>query len=237
VSMAKQLPLQFVFRANQTFQDFFPGVNSAVVNHLQQCVAGNGEAFIFLWGQTGLGKSHLLHACCHEAQQRKLSCFYFDFNLAQVADSSVHLFNDLETFELVCLDNVEAIAGHADWEQALFNFFNQHRDLGHKLIVSSRTAPKELPVQLPDLKTRLNWGLSLKIQTPDDEGKTAALIYKARRMGLEISPQAGRFLLNRASRDMNSLWGLLDRLDQASLSAQRKLTIPFLKQILDEHPG
>jgi DnaA family protein len=235
MSMAKQLPLQFVFRADQTFQDFFPGVNLAVVNHLQQCVAGNGEAFIYLWGPTGLGKSHLLQACCHEAHQRELSCFYFDLNRA--AESSVHLFSDLEAFGLVCLDNAEAIAGDPDWERGLFNFFNRHRDLGHKLIISAGVAPQELAIRLPDLKTRLNWGLTLKLQTPDDDGRTAALIHKARRMGLEISPQAGRFLLSRADRDMNSLWRLLDRLDQASLSAQRKLTIPFLKQILDEHPG
>ncbi|MGJ0517121.1 MAG: DnaA regulatory inactivator Hda [Methylomicrobium sp.] len=233
--MAKQLPLQFVFRANQTFQDFFPGANLAVVNHLQQCVAGSGETFIFLWGQTGLGKSHLLQACCHEAQKLGLPSFYFD--LDQAAGASLKLFNDLEACELVCLDNVEAMAGFPDREQALFNFFNRHRDLGHKLILSAGVSPKELDIQLPDLKTRLNWGLSLKIQTPDDEGRIAALIYKARRMGLEISPQAGRFLLNRADRDMASLWHLLDRLDQASLSAQRKLTIPFLKQILDEYRG
>jgi DnaA family protein len=230
--MAKQLPLQFVFRANQTFQDFFPGANLSVVNHLQQCIAGSGETFIFLWGQTGLGKSHLLQACCHEAQKLGLPSFYFD--LGQAAGTSVQLFHDLEACELVCLDNVEAMAGFPDRELALFNFFNRHRDLGHKLIMSAGVSPKELNIQLPDLKTRLNWGLSLKIQTPDDEGRIAALIYKARRMGLEISPQAGRFLLNRADRDMASLWRLLDRLDQASLSAQRKLTIPFLKQIFDE---
>lgn len=233
--MAKQLPLQFVFRANHTFQDFYPGANLAVVDHLRQCVAGRGEAFIFLWGQSGLGKSHLLQACCHEAQKLGLPNFYFDLGLA--AGSCVQLFADLEACELVCLDNAEAIAGFPDREQALFNFFNRHRDLGHKLILSAGVSPKELNIQLPDLKTRLNWGLSLKIRTPDDEGRIAALIYKARRMGLEISPQAGRFLLNRADRDMASLWRLLDRLDQASLSAQRKLTIPFLKQIFDEYPG
>jgi len=233
--MAKQLPLQFVFRANQTFQDFFPGVNSAVVNHLQHCVDGSGETFIFLWGQSGLGKSHLLQACCHEAQKLGLASFYFD--LHQAAESSAELLNGLEACELVCLDNVEAVAGLADWELALFNFFNRHRDLGHRLIISSSVSPKALAIALPDLKTRLNWGLGLHIQTPDDDGRIAALVYKARRMGLEISPQAGRFLLNRADREMASLWRLLDSLDQASLSAKRKLTIPFLKQILDENPS
>jgi len=232
--MVKQLPLQFVFRANQTFEDYYPGVNLAVVNHLQHCVAGSGETFILLWGQAGLGKSHLLQACCHEAQKRGLASFYFD--LHQTADSSVELLNGLEALELVCLDNVEAIVGLADWELALFNFFNRHRDLGHRLIISSNVGPKALAIALPDLKTRLNWGLSLNIQTPDDDGRIAALVYKARRMGLALSPQAGRFLLHRADRDMTSLWRLLDSLDQASLSAKRKLTLPFLKQILDENP-
>jgi DnaA family protein len=120
---------------------------------------------------------------------------------------------------------------------ALFNFFNRHRDLGHKLIISSGVAPNALAIQLPDLKTRLNWGLGLNLQTPDDDGRIAALVYKARRMGLEISLPAGRFLLHRADRDMASLWRLLDRLDQASLAAKRKLTIPFLKQIFDENLG
>ena len=233
--MAKQLPLQFVFRANQTFEDFFPGPNLAIVTHLQHCIAGIGEPFIFLWGQTGLGKSHLLHAACHAAQQARQSTFYIDLFLA--VKSSPELLQGIEEAELVCLDNVEQIVGQADWELALFNFFNQHRDMGHKLIVSAAISPKDMPIQLPDLKTRLNWGLPLKIQTPDDEGRIAALIYKARHMGLNLSPQAGRFLLTHADRDMASLWQLLDRLDQASLSAQRKLTVPFLKQILEQNHG
>lgn len=233
--MAKQLPLQFVFRANLTFEDFYPGANLAVVTHLQQCIAGIGELFVFLWGQTGLGKSHLLHAACHAAQLAGQTTFYFDLN--QTTNVSPELLQGLEEAELVCLDNVERIANRMDWELALFNFFNRHRENGHKLIVSSVVSPKELPLQLADLKTRMNWGLPLKIQTPDDEGRIAALIYKARRMGLGISPQVGRFLLTHADRDMASLWKLLDQLDQASLSAQRKLTVPFLKQLLEQNHG
>lgn len=231
--MVKQLPLQFVFRANQTFADYFPGANAAVVEHLRRCIAGGGEAFIFLWGQAGLGKSHLLQACCHAAQQQGLVSFYFD--LAQSAAASTELLRGVENCDLVCLDNVEAIAGVAEWELALFNFFNRHRDLEHRLIVAAGSAPQALAIGLPDLKTRLNWGLGLALQTPDDDGRIAALIHKARRMGLDISPQAGRFLLSRAGRDMAALWRLLDRLDHASLAAKRKLTIPFLKQILDDN--
>jgi len=230
--MAEQLPLHFEFRANQTFDDFFPGANHEIITHLQQCIAGLGEQQIFLWGKSGQGKTHLLQACCHRAQNQNLSSFYFDLSQAGLPDPS--LLNGLDEYDVVCFDNIERIAGNAAWELAFFNFFNQHRDRGHKLIVSASSAPNEIAIQLPDLKTRLNWGLSLKIQPLTDSDRIAALIFKADQMGFEIAPQAGRFLLTHYDRDLASLWALLEKLDRASLAAKRKLTLPFLKQILNE---
>ncbi|MGZ8172695.1 MULTISPECIES: DnaA regulatory inactivator Hda [Methylobacter] len=230
--MAEQLPLHFEFRANQTFDDFFPGANHEIITHLQQCIAGLGEQQIFLWGKSGQGKTHLLQACCHRAQNQNLSSFYFDLSQAELPDPS--LLNGLDEYDVVCFDNIERIAGNAAWELAFFNFFNQHRDRGHKLIVSASSAPNDIAIQLPDLKTRLNWGLSLKIQPLTDSDRIAALIFKADQMGFEIAPQAGRFLLRHYDRDLASLWALLEKLDRASLAAKRKLTLPFLKQILNE---
>ncbi len=230
--MAQQLPLHFEFRTNQTFSDFFPGTHHEIIAHLQQCVAGLGEQQIFLWGQPGLGKTHLLQACCHQAQQQNLNSFYFDLANAELPDPAI--LDGLDEYDVVCFDNIEHIAGHADWELAFFNFFNQLRDRGHRLIVSACSAPNTIAIQLPDLLTRLNWGLTLKIQTLTDSDRIAALIFKANQMGFEIAPQAGRFLLAHYDRDLAGLWRLLDKLDKASLAAKRKLTLPFLKQILDE---
>lgn len=230
--MAQQLPLHFEFRANQTFTDFFPGANQEIVAHLQQCIAGLGEQQIFLWGKSGQGKTHLLQACCHQAQNQNLSSFYFDLSHAGLPDPL--MLNGLDEYDVVCFDNIECIAGNAAWELAFFNFFNRHRDRGHQLIVSASSAPNDLGIQLPDLKTRLNWGLTLKIQPLSDSDRISALIFKADQMGFEIAPQAGRFLLTHYDRDLASLWNLLEKLDKASLAAKRKLTIPFLKQILDE---
>lgn len=229
--MAQQLPLHFEFRANQTFNDFFPGINQEIVTHLQQCIAGVGEQQVFLWGKPGQGKTHLLQACCHQAQSQNLSSFYFDLSNARLPDPL--MLSGLDEYDVVCFDNVEHIAGNADWELAFFNFFNQHRDSGHKLIVSAASAPSDIGIQLPDLKTRLNWGLTLKIQSLADNERIAALIFKADQMGFEIAPQVGRFLLTHYDRDLASLWTLLEKLDKASLAAKRKLTLPFLKQILD----
>lgn len=229
--MTKQLPLLFEFRANQTFNDFFPGNNQEILCHLQNSVAGHGELQIFLWGQTGLGKTHLLQACCQLAQTLNRSSFYLDLASSHLPDADI--LTGLESFDLVCLDNVEAIAGKSDWELAFFHFFNQHRDSEHTLIISAACLPNEIAVRLPDLKTRLNWGLTLKIQPLADNDRISALIIKARRMGFEISPQVGLFLLTNYGRDLSVLWLLLEKLDKASLAAKRKLTIPFLKQILE----
>ncbi|HEY8097532.1 MAG TPA: DnaA regulatory inactivator Hda [Methylobacter sp.] len=230
--MAQQLPLHFEFRANQTFSDFFPGSNQEIIIHLQQCIAGLGEQQIFLWGKAGQGKTHLLQACCHQAQNQKLSSFYFDLSNAKLPDPL--MLNGLDEFDVVCFDNIECIAGNAAWELAFFSFFNQHRERGHKLVVSASSAPNDIAIQLPDLRTRLNWGLTLKIQPLTDSDRIAALIFKADQMGFEIAPQAGRFLLTHYDRDLTSLWALLEKLDRASLAAKRKLTLPFLKQILND---
>ena len=232
MTLAKQLPLQFEFRANQTFEDFFPGNHSEVLNHLLNASVGLGERQVFIWGLSGLGKSHLLQACCHRAQNAGLSSFYFSLSALELPDPE--LLTGLEMFDVVCFDNMEQIAGNTAWEEAFFNFFNRHRDQDHSLIMSANCAPNQIAIQLPDLKTRLNWGLTLKLQTLSDNDKIKALIFKADKMGFQISTQVGHFLLTHYERDLPSLWVLLTKLDQASLAAKRKLTIPFLKQILSE---
>jgi DnaA family protein len=231
-NMAQQLPLQFEFRANQTFDDFFPGSNQEIIDHLKNCVAGIGEPFIFLWGKPGQGKSHLLQACCQQAQSQNLRSFYFDLAAEKLPDPS--MLYGLDACDLVCLDNIESLAGNSTWEQAFFNFFNQHRDQAHQLILTAFCSPLALNIQLPDLKTRLNWGLTLKIKALSDDDRIAALILKADQLGFEISPQTGRFLVSHYDRKPESLWTLLEKLNLESLAAKRKLTLPFLKQILEQ---
>jgi len=229
--MAEQLPIKFEFRANQTFDDFYPGSNQEIIAQLRKTTAGTGEPFIFLWGDKGHGKSHLLQACCQDAFKQDIRAFYLDLSIQ--ASIKPELLNGLETFEIVCLDNMDAVIELQDWELPIFDFFNQHRDRDHRLIVSAASSPNTLTFTLADLKTRMNWGLSLKIQALDDNEKIAALTHKAQQLGFDMAPQTARFLLTRYDRDLPSLWRMLDKLDTASLAAQRKLSIPFLKQILE----
>jgi DnaA family protein len=230
--MAEQLPLRFGFNPELGFQQYHSGANSEIVAHLRHAASGHGDTLIFLWGETGTGKSHLLNACCQEACQGDLSVSYLPLaNLRQYGPS---VLDGLEHLGLVCLDDVHAIAGDDSWELALFNLFNCLRELGNRLIVTAPVPPAELSIRLPDLKTRLGWGLTLRLQALNDDDKLIALGSYARSLGLDLPPQVGRFLLSHYRRDLSSLRRLLDDLDHATLAAKRKLTIPFLKNFLGE---
>ncbi len=229
--MPEQFPLHFEFRANQTFDDFFAGENEPIVKDLKQCVLGNGAQQIFLWGKSGQGKSHLLQACCHYAQQHERQSFYFD--LSRYRRHRPAILMGLDDYDVVCLDNVDWIVGQEKWEQALCEFMQRHYDRGHQLIISATCLPNYMTIKTPDLKTRLSWGLMLQLKTLVNTHSIDALIFKADAMGFEISPQVGRFLMIQHQSELDGLWHLLDKLDRASLAAKRKLTVPFLKRLFN----
>ena len=229
--MPEQIPVQFDFQSNQSFSTFYPGNNEEIINHLQKIFINN-EQQIFLWGDRGSGKTHLLQALGQESNACNKTSFYYSLDTNNLPDPA--MLEGLDNFDIVCFDNIEQIAGNTEWEQAFFNFYNLHRDENNKLVVTAPCPPKYLAIQLPDLKTRMSWGLTLKLKALSDEQQLNALIYKANDLGFEISVKVGRFLITHYARDLPSIWVLLDKIEQATLAAKRKLTIPFLKQIMAE---
>jgi DnaA family protein len=228
--MQSQLPLGLTLKDSATFANFIAGPDSEVVLALQTCAQGQGEAFIYLAGAPGTGKTHLLQAACHEAAQRSGTVAYLP--LQHVAEFDIGVLEGLERMALVCLDDVQSVAGQADWEQALFVLFNRLRDNGGRLIVSAISKPSQLGLSLADLSSRLGWGLTYVLQELDDDDKLLALRLRAQARGFELPDEVGRYLLLRLPRDMHALFAVLDRLDYASLVAQRRLTVPFIKSIL-----
>lgn len=228
-----QLPLGIRLRDDATFANFYPGANAAALGYVERVCspdAGWSDGLIYLWGNTGVGRSHLLQAACLRVEQRGELAVYLP--LADVAEYGPALLDNLEQSELVCLDDVDAIAGDPVWEESLFHLFNRLRDSGRRLLLAADASPREIAVQLADLKSRLSLSLVFQLQELSDEDKLRALQLRASRRGLNLPDDVGRFILTRGARDMSALFELLDRLDQASLQAQRKLTIPFLKETL-----
>jgi DnaA family protein len=229
--MPRQLPLPFAFNAVDGFEEFHAGGNAETVTHLRRCAEGLGESLIFLWGGQGQGKTHLLHACCREAHERGQTVSYLP--LLALKDFGGSALEGLELQQLVCLDDLESVAGMDKWEHALFELFNRLRDADHRLVVAAKVPPADLPIMLPDLKTRLGWGLTLALRPLSDEDTLLALSLHAGTLGLELPPPVGRFLLRRYHRDLPGLCCLLEQLDQATLAAKRKLTVPFVKTYME----
>jgi DnaA-homolog protein len=228
-----QLPLGVRLRDDATFANYYPGANAAALGYVERlCEADAGwtESLIYLWGGEGVGRSHLLQAACLRFEQRGEQAVYLP--LAEVVEYGPALLDNLDRCELVCLDDLDAVAGRSNWEEALFHLFNRLRDSGRRLLLAASSSPRELPVQLADLQSRLTLALVFQLQSLSDEDKLRALQLRASRRGLHLSDEVGRFILTRGERSMSALFDLLERLDQASLQAQRKLTIPFLKETL-----
>lgn len=224
--LIQQLPLRIGLRDSATFENFLPASNAQALHALQV----PNEPFVYLWGGDGSGKSHLLQAACHAVTEAGGGAVYLP--LGELSAMSPEIFEGMEQMQLVCIDEVDAITGDSDWEQALFHLYNRLRDSGNRLIVAGQASPTALGLGLPDLVSRLGWGPVYQLQLLNDEEKAQALRFRAAQRGMEMPPEVASYLLSRAPRDMQALFDLLDELDEVSLAAQRKLTIPFVREII-----
>ena len=217
--MSQQLPLRFRLEGHTRLKDYV-GSTASQLQHLQ--------GLILLSGGRGSGKSHLLQGLCHEAQEQGRTTMY----LASLASLEASVLDSLETIDLVCLDDIDAVISRDDWQRALFHLVNAMKDSGGKLVLSSSRSVADLEVSLADLDSRLKAGFLLSTDQLDDEQKFDVIRRKAERRGFEMSDEVCRFILSRARRDMHHLAQLIEQLDEETLRRQKKVTIPFVKQAL-----
>ncbi len=225
-SPGQQLPLRIGLRDSATFANFYPGPNAALLHALQSVA----EPFIYIGGAQGSGRSHLLQAACHAVSEANGLAAYLP--LAECLVMSPQMLEGMEQMALVAIDDVELLAGNSEWEQALFHLYNRVRDAGNRMVVAGNGAPAALGIVLPDLLSRLGWGPVFQLLPLDDREKAEALRLRAGQRGMELSSEVADYLLNHASRDMRDLFALLERLDEGSLAAQRRLTIPFVRTFI-----
>ncbi len=229
-----QLSLSVQLPDDETFQSFLSQENHAVVIRLQQFIdlvakRESEPSALYLFGKQGVGKSHLLHACCSYADSLGLSSLCLSF--AELEQFSVEMLDGLESIDVICLDDIHLIAGNSIFESAVFDLFNRITEQGKYLVISGDQNVSNLTIELPDLKSRLSWGLTEKVLPLNDDGKISALQFRAQQRGLFLSYDVAKFLLTRLSREMSYLINALDELDKASIREQRKITIPFIKEI------
>ena len=227
-----QLPLSFEAGELFTFESFVAGENAVATGLAQQTALATGENQLYFWGESGLGKSHLLQASCNLAARNQQTVCYL--TQTEITGQSADIFEGLEQVELICLDDIETWLLDNIWETALFNLINRVRENNHRLIMASAQPPDEAFVKLPDLRSRLAWGPVFQLQHLSDKDKYQALRFRARQSGLELPENVADYLMQRYPRDMFGLFERLAVLDKAAMATQRRLTIPLLKSVFAE---
>lgn len=227
-----QLGLPLKIRQEATFDNFFcqpDSVRGQVVAALNRFPLS--DTLIYVWGSSGVGANHLLQATCNNVLTKGYRTQYLP--LAEMAafdpDTLTH---SLEQVDLVALEGIDSVVNNPAWEEALFRLFNRVRDMGNHLLVTANQSAYQMEFCLPDLKSRLCSGLTFHLEAYSDEDKCEILRFRGEILGLEISRDTAGYILKRGSRELGELMVMLNVLDKASLESQRKITIPFIKQVM-----
>jgi DnaA family protein len=226
----RQLPLGVQLGVSLRFETFHTGANAEAVEALKRLASGDSRAPVWIFGPAGAGKTHLLQAGCALAGSQQRTAAYLP--LAALAPEGPAFLDGLEQLDLVALDDLDAVAGNAGWERGLFMLYNALAEHRGQLVLAAMAAPAALGIQLPDLASRLAASEVHRLQPLSETEQAEALRRRASHRGLELPEETLGFLTRRAPRDFATLCRMLDQLDTESLAAQRKLTIPFVREWL-----
>jgi len=221
----KQLALALEARPAPTFENFVAGRNAAALAAIR-ALADAPSGVIYLWGQPGCGRTHLLRAAVRAAQRHGT-------NAALLAGSGPD-WKLAERTRLVALDDVECL-GEPD-QIGLFDLCNGLRASGGGLLVAGTLSPATLSLR-EDLRTRLASGLSYQLHPLTDAEKTLALRDYARHRGLRMGDDVVPYLLAHLQRDMATQIAVVDALDRYSLEQKRAVTLPLVRAALAEIQG
>ena len=220
--MSQQLPLPFVLPERSTFERFVTGANGELIDRLRHPDAGFD--CLWLFGEPGVGKTHLLQALCHE----KPGAAYVPAREIG-ADSAL---DGYRQFDIVSIDDVHRWLGARKPELALMALHNRLLARGARLVLTADRSPLSVGFALADLASRLRAAACYRVAPLADEDKARLLAVAGRDRGLDLPADVVHFLLLRVSRDQRELLNILDELDRSSLSAHRRITVPFVKETL-----
>lgn len=230
--MIRQFPLDLRWPPHQRLDAFWPGANVPALQGVSDAAKGAG-AWLFLHGASGTGKSHLLIAACRAALEADRPARYV--SLAQLAAPRGDAIAGVEPEGVLAIDDIQVIAGDHDAERALFDLYNRAKAAGAGMLFAAGATPAELGITLPDLVSRLSMCTQYALRPLDDAGRRAMLRLLAGRLGLRLDDEVLDWWFARQPRDPASLVAMLQRIDRAALAAQRRVTIPFLRELLREN--
>jgi len=229
-SAGGQIPLALGIKESPGFDLFVIGENYEAIQGIKNLASGSLFSSIYVWAQSGTGVSHLLQAACMLADKMDFQVAYVPLGYFNELDPQV--LENLDNMDMVYIDDIDAIAGKPAWEQPLLHLYNRLRDKGCAMLIGAHASPQSINIQLQDLKSRMGWGLVYHLKPLNDQDKIEVLQRRASARAFDLPTEVAAYLVNRVQRDLPSLITLLDELEKATLAAQRKLTIPFVKSVM-----
>ncbi len=223
--MTRQLPLGLKLNDAATYENLIAGSNELILTMLKD--QGEGVGLIYISGASGSGRSHFLQAECHRMHATGMKAFYLPLGAYESLDPGI--LDGLSAYDQVLIDDVGEIVGLPAWEQALFRLCNEIRERRKRIVFAAALPVDAMVWHLPDLKSRLEWGVAVTIKPLEDHEKCSALMLRARSWGLSLDLKVADYLLTHCGRDMHILMDVLADLDHRSLAYQRKLTLPFVR--------
>lgn len=227
-----QLTLPVVLNDEATFDNFYISEKNQQLVLMLKSWDNWLEPYIYLFGPHQSGCSHLLQAACQQAAEQGRLALYLPMK-DLLSYPAQEMLDGLEGLHLLCIDDIDAIAGNRDWEEGVFHLFNKVKTSGARLLIGAHQTPNELNLSLADLESRLQWGITYKISDYSDEELCRLISHRAHSRGFLLADEVAQFIVTRAKRDPAELIRMLDKLDHLSLQSGRKLTIPFIKTALD----
>jgi DnaA family protein len=204
-----------------SLENFVPGRNRAAVEALFLAASGKRAEPIYLWGESGTGKSHLLAAVCSATRGHG--------RLSHLVEYLADIDADVDASGLVAIDDVDTLPEAA--QIGVFDLFNRVRAAGGTVIAAGTCAPARLAVR-EDLRTRLLSGLAFQLQPLSDGEKAAALAAHAEERGMRLPRDVVAYLLRRLPRDLGTQFAVLEAVDRYSLALKRPVTLPLVREAL-----
>ena len=229
----RQLTLGVQLKERATFASFLTARNVELVAHLRHLASATPAGSTWIAGPHTAGKSHLLQAVCAGTPPDKRAAYLPLESLLPFGPAAI---DGADQLDVACYDDVQTIAGLGDWETKLFSHWQRALERGGTLLFAARENPAQVDFALADLKSRLTSSAVFAVRELSDDEQLQALDLRARLRGFDLPVETARYLQRRYPRDMRSLCEVLDTLDDAAFSAQRRITVPFIKEILDRKP-
>ena len=231
---SRQLTLGVTLNAQQQLSNFSFAGAPALADAVDQLLKIDHCDSLYVFGSQSVGKSHLLQGCALQAQEMGQEAIYISCSelLKIPADQANDCLAGLEANSLICVDDLHLLIADDQWARAWFHLYNNLTQQGNRLVVSATSNPRTIDCSLNDLRSRLQLAGVFHLNALDEQASGQLLQAKAKQKGLQLSDEQVAYIFSRSPRGLANLLAVLDSLDAASWHEKRRITIPFIKQVM-----